>query len=58
MVYFVIGAVIGVIQFAINLIRMPTSMNYPFQAFAVSAVYGTAVYGTIIWAVATFVFGY
>lgn len=47
--YFVIGALIGMGQMLWRFIRKPFDMNYPVQGFAFSAALGAASYGTILW---------
>lgn len=49
---FIIGAVLGIIQFAVRIARHRISGDYPFQAFAVMALIGGGVYGTVIWLLA------
>ncbi|MDW9638489.1 hypothetical protein [Sinorhizobium meliloti] len=49
MLYFVIGALIGMGQMLWRFIRKPFDMNYPVQGFAFSAALGAASYGTILW---------
>lgn len=51
--WFTVGALIGVAQLGLSLLRRPIYQGHPFQAFAFVAIAGGAVYGTILW----FLFG-
>lgn len=47
--YFLIGALLGMAQMLWRFIRTPFDMSYPVQGFAFSAAIGAASYGTILW---------
>ncbi|MDX1059448.1 hypothetical protein GOL74_25480 [Sinorhizobium medicae] len=49
MLYFFIGALIGMGQMLWRFIRQPFHMDYPVQGFAFSAALGAVSYGTILW---------
>lgn len=51
MIWFAIGAAIGIASVGYSLLRRPTRMNYPIQGFATAAVLGAATFGTILWLV-------
>jgi hypothetical protein len=51
MVWFFVGAGIGVLQMAAAIARGPNQLQgtYPFQGLAIMALLGAAFYGTILW---------
>lgn len=49
MLYFFIGALIGMSTMLWSVIRRPIHMGYPVQGFAFAAALGAAFYGTILW---------
>jgi hypothetical protein len=50
-VWFFVGAGIGVLQMAAVIARHPNQLpgTYPLQGLAIVAVLGAAFYGTILW---------
>jgi hypothetical protein len=53
MVWFFVGAGVGVLQMAVAIVRGPNQIQgtYPLQGLALMAVLGAAFYGTILWLV-------
>jgi hypothetical protein len=51
MIWFFVGAGIGVVQMAIAIARGPNQIQgtYPLQGLAIMALVGAASYGTILW---------
>jgi len=51
MVWFFVGAGVGVLQMAVAIARGPNRIQgtYPLQGLAIMAVLGSAFYGTILW---------
>jgi len=49
MIWFAIGAALGMAIVGINLIRHPMDVNYPIQGFLFSAALGAAVIGLPLW---------
>lgn len=51
MIWFAVGAGIGILQLVASVVRQPISLQgaYPLQGLAVMAVLGAAFYGTILW---------
>jgi len=51
MIWFFVGAGIGVVQMAIAIARGPNQIQgtYPLQGLAIMALVGAAYYGTILW---------
>jgi|GEM_PF-2211862 len=47
-----IGAALGIIQFAISSQKKPTRNGHPIQALVVMVFIGGLIYGTIIWLIA------
>lgn len=44
-----IGAVLGMVQMAISLLRRPIFGGHPIQGFLTVAILGALIYGTILW---------
>lgn len=49
MLYFAIGAGVGLLQMSIRVIRRPTTLQYPIQGFLMAGALGAVIYGTILW---------
>lgn len=56
MIWFLIGAGLGVLQMVISLIRRPVTGGHPIQGLVTAAVLGALVWGTLLWLVSTFIF--
>jgi hypothetical protein len=58
MIWFLLGAALGAAQLAVPIVRGTRESEMPVLFIAFGAALGAAVYGTILWALATYVFGY
>jgi hypothetical protein len=56
MIWFVVGAGLGVLHMVLSLVWRPITINHPVRGFSVSAGLGAATYGTILWLLANYVF--
>lgn len=49
MIWFIIGAALGMASLGFSLLRKPMAGDYPIQGFATAAVLGAAIFGTVLW---------
>jgi len=57
MIWFVIGAILGAVQLGLPLVRKQRRTEMPLLFVGVGAILGALVYGSIMWAIATYIFG-
>lgn len=55
MIWFILGAALGVAKRVWSLVRHPMHIERPLQEFVIAAVFGALVPGTILWLIFTFV---
>lgn len=56
MIWFAVGAGVGIFHMIVSLAWRPMTINHPVRGFSVSAGLGAAIYGTAFWLLANYVF--